>query len=214
MTHHTLWSRTLYLLKTDANIGWIGYPLSIMSLAVKMAPDALFGNDGDWDQLIEDIESRIVVPVVGPDLLIRGDDATQNLHQYLASELIKLAPLKADHLGPASTLLDICSHNRTYRDALNRTLRSLISNAKWPPPKPLIQLAQIEHFDFYVCTTFDTLLYDAVKNVREGAVWKPYGVNRKPTENDIALGLRAPVIFQILGFWMEQETTLSPRKRF
>jgi hypothetical protein len=164
-----------------------------------MVPEALFGDD-DWDLLITDIEQRNVVPVVGPDLLIRGSDCSQTLHQYLASELIQRLQVRADYLSSNIKLLDICSANMSR--GLSDTILKVMRVASWPLPLPLAQLAQITGFDLYVSTTFDSLLYDAVRRNRVATVNCLYGLKRPVQDVDIDIStgrLRTTVVFQIFG---------------
>jgi len=154
--------------------------------------------DDDWELLITDIEQHNVVPVIGPDLLIKGTDASQTLHDHLVSTLIQRLGIDANQLPPNCTLLDLCGH----ADSRARTTLEVIrkSMANWPLPAPLAQVAAISGFDLYVSTTFDSLLYDAVKQARAGAENRIYGLKRPHSEADVPSDrLLAPVVFQIFG---------------
>jgi len=168
-------------------------------MPISRTPETKFDED-DWDLLIADIEQHNVVPVVGPDLLIRGADPSQTLHGYLASELIQRLGIDPSRLpSPSSDLLDLCSHIES-RGQVAGAIRKAIHGANWPIPAPLAQLAAISGFDLYVSTTFDSLLYDAVRQARAGAESRIYGLKRPHSEADIGSGrLTAPVVFQMFG---------------
>ena len=153
--------------------------------------------DDDWALLISDIEQRNVVPVIGPGLLIRGTDRAFTLHQHLAIELVKQFRLDTSRLQAKPTLLDICSQipdRRRICDALRKALQS----TDWPLPEPLVQLAAISDFDLYVSTTFDSLLFHAVRQARVTAEERIYGLKR-PVEDIPSDRLLAPLVFQIFG---------------
>ena len=154
--------------------------------------------DDDWELLIGDIERHNFVPVIGPDLLIRGTDPSCNLHGHLVQTLAQKIPIDRTQLPSDCSLLDLCS----YVDARARVsdVRKALQAANWPLPEPLKQLAAISGFDLYVSTTCDTLLYDAVKQTRAGAEARIYGLKRPHMEADIASDhLPAPIVFQIFG---------------
>lgn len=164
-----------------------------------VVPELLFGDD-DWDLLIADIEQRNVVPVVGPDLLIKGDVGRETLHQYLVKELSSRLCPTAQHLSLDSSLLDVCSH--VSAQTLTDTILRLVATAHWPMPAPLAQLAEISGFDLYVSTTFDSMLYEAVREKRIATVNRAYGLKRPVVDIDIDIKsgrLLAPVVFQIFG---------------
>jgi len=153
--------------------------------------------DDDWEFLISDIEHHNLVPVVGPELLIHGANPDCTLQQHLAGELVRRLHADISRLSPDRTLLEICSHIQDRRricDAIRKTLDA----ANWPLPEPLVQLAGISGFDLYVSTTFDSLLYQAVKQARAATEERIYGLKR-PIEDVAPNRTAAPVVFQIFG---------------
>jgi hypothetical protein len=154
--------------------------------------------DDDWDLLITDIEQHNVVPVIGPDLLIKGADRSQTLYEHIVNTVTQQLGIDRKRLPSTCSLLDLCG----YIDARTRTTLEVIRRAmaNWPLPAPLAQLAAISGFDLYVSTTFDSLLYDAVKGARAGAEARIYGLKRPPSEADIiSYRFPFPIIFQIFG---------------
>lgn len=154
--------------------------------------------DADWELLIGDIERHNFVPVIGPDLLIKGADPSWNLDAHLVQTLAQKFRIDPTQLPPNCPLLELCS----YVDPRARAsdIRKAVQATNWPLPEPLTQLAAISGFDLYVSTTFDTLLYDAVNQARAGAEARIYGLKRPHMEADISSDrLRAPIVFQIFG---------------
>jgi hypothetical protein len=154
-------------------------------------------DDDDWALLIADIEQRNVVPVVGSGLLIRGADRDHSLAGDLNRELVQRFHLDGGPAYPDRALLEICSRIQDRRKMCD-AIRKLLQTSDWPVPEPLAQLAGIAGFDFYVSTTFDSLLFRAVKEARTAAEVRIYGLKR-PVEDVAADELPAPVVFQMFG---------------
>jgi TIR domain len=158
-----------------------------------------FAND-DWDLLIEDIEQNNVVPVVGPDLLVKESHPGQTLYQWLADGLVQQMDPLFDSLAADRSLFEICSGMKSRE--LGDKILKLMRSANWPTPVPLLQLAGIGAFDLYVSTTVDSLLLDAVRQKRASTVSRVYGLRRpvRDIDMDMATGrLHAPVVFQVFG---------------
>ena len=146
-----------------------------------------------WSSLLEAIEYRRVVPIVGPELsIVGGGEERTTLYDVVARELIRRLEWNDE---PPAASSDLNTVVREYlRDPENNP-RSLYLNvdkivnrpAAWPTPEPLRQLASILHFDVFVTISFDTLLEQAVNEVRFGGVDKTltriYSISR-PLDKD------------------------------
>src|SRR5437762_9159889 len=82
-------------------------------------------------------------------------------------------------------------------------MRTTLREATFTPPQALRQLAQINDFDLFVPTTFDSLLEQAINAERfQGAqstdviAYSPNRVADLPTERD---RMQRPVIYHLLG---------------
>ena len=157
-----------------------------------------FFSDEDWKRLIRDIGDGNVIPIIGPGLLIHGEDATRTLQDHLLRQLCPEVGLSADKLEPGYSLLDLCSHHEIGRQRWHGAIWDRMVDLQWPVPLPLRQLAAIRKFDLYVSTTFDTLLFEAVESIRAGARELLYGFRRKPSDLD-PRNPSAPSVFQIFG---------------
>ena len=127
-----------------------------------------------WDELLARIEDRQVVPIVGPDLvMVERAGVPLSLERYVALELA--AQLELDGVvGAEPSLNDVmCAYFERIPAGETRTtpytlVPEILRQAKFAPPLPLQQLAEITDFTLFVTTTFDTLLADALNQVRFG----------------------------------------------
>jgi len=126
-----------------------------------------------WDELLARIADRQVVPIVGPDLvMVERAGVPLTLERYVALELA--VQLDIQSLGPEPSLNEVmCAYFEHIPPGETRTtpytlIPDILRQAKFTPPAPLQQLAEITDFTLFVTTTFDTLLADALNLVRFG----------------------------------------------
>jgi hypothetical protein len=160
-----------------------------------------------WDDLLNYIEEKRVIPIVGPELLkVRTESGPRLLMEWLAEKLA--ARLAVDHarLPQPLQLNDVvccylAGHGR--REEAYTRLRSIMREADFEAPAPLLRLAEITDFNLYISTTFDPLLEQAVNKVRfngaantEVIAYAPNRVADLPVERD---DLQRPVVYHLLG---------------
>lgn len=172
------------------------------------ATDSLQDFDEDaWDDLLNYIEERRVIPIIGPDLLrVQTDGGLRPLYVWLAEKLA--ARLSVDPVGLPQplTLNDVmCSYLGQHgrREEAYTRLRSIMRECNFEPPMALRQLAQITDFDLFVTTTFDPLLEGAVNAERYGGqpgaeviAYTPNRVADLPSE---LADLKRTVVYHLLG---------------
>src|SRR6476469_7418833 len=137
----------------------------MVTRVVTAASPQAFDEDA-WDDLLNYIEERRVIPILGPDLLrVQTDTGLRPLYEWLAEKLA--AKLQVDLVGlpRPPTLNDVLccylgQHGR--REEAYTRLRSSMREVSFEPPLALRQLAQITDFDLFVTTTFDPLLERAL----------------------------------------------------
>jgi hypothetical protein len=141
--------------------------------ALAAAADASQAFDEDaWDDLLNYIEERRVIPIIGPDLLhVRTDSGPRPLYDWLAEKLALRLSVDVAGLPRPLTLNDVMccflgQHGR--REEAYTRLRSIMREVDFEPPLALRQLAQITDFDLFVTTTFDPLLENAINLERHG----------------------------------------------
>jgi hypothetical protein len=163
--------------------------------------------EGFWDDLLDYIQDRTVVPVIGPELVcVREGDRDVPLQRFLAQRLAADLELPAAELPEAFDLNDVVSmhlRRRGEREELYARIHRLLRNAAPSPPEPLKALAGIPGFDLFVSLTFDSLLADAVGAARAGGGPRAEQIAYSPsTVRDLACPraeLRRPVVFHLLG---------------
>jgi hypothetical protein len=160
-----------------------------------------------WDDLLNYIEEKRVIPIIGPDLLrVQTDRGLRPLYEWLAEKLAAKLSVEPGVLPQPLTLNDvICAYlgQRGRREEVYTRLRSIMREVEFEPPLALRQLAQITDFDLYITTTFDPLLEKAVNAERYGGqstaeviAYAPNRVADLPTERS---QLQRAVVYHLLG---------------
>ena len=160
-----------------------------------------------WDDLLNYIEERRVIPIVGPDLLrVNTPGGPRPLYEWLAEKLAVRLSVDTVGLPRPLTLNDVlCCYlgQRGRREEVYTRLRSIMREVQISPPLALRQLAQITDFDLFVTTTFDPLLEQAVNLERFAAqaqaevlAYAPNRVADLPAERS---QLQRPVVYHLLG---------------
>jgi TIR domain-containing protein/SIR2-like protein len=179
---------------------------SRMSSPLPIRPLATLDDDA-WDDLLNFIEERRVIPIVGPELLkVETDTGPRLLYDWIAEKLAAKLSVDTRELPQPYTLNDVVCWflaSRGRREEAYTRVRSILRDATFEPPLALRQLAQITDFDLFVTTTFDPLLETAVNLERfQGAqsteviAYSPNRVADLPTERE---RLQRPVIYHLLG---------------
>lgn len=164
-------------------------------------------DDDGWEDLLNYIEERRVIPIIGPELLkVETDSGPRLLYDWLAEKLAGKLSVDVTKLPQPYTLNDVVCWflaSRGRREETYTRLRSILREANFTPPHALRQLAQITDFDLYVTTTFDPLLEQAINIERfQGAqsteviAYAPNRVADLATERD---KMHRPVIYHLLG---------------
>lgn len=160
-----------------------------------------------WDDLLNYIEERRVIPIIGPDLLrVPTDRGLQPLYEVLAEKLAARLSVDTSQLPQPLTLNDVAScyiAQRGRREEAYTRLRSIMRETQFEPPLALKQLARITDFNLYVTTTFDPLLETAVNTERyagqPGADIIAYTPNRVADLPGELADLQRVVVYHLLG---------------
>src|SRR5436309_46881 len=158
-----------------------------------------------WDNLLDYIQDRTVVPVVGSELVtVREGEQDVPLDGWVARRLAADLGLPAAELPARLALNDVVSmHQRREGDRveLYAQIHRLLRNAALTPAEPLLALAGIPGFDLFVSLTFDSLLSDALGTARGGARGEQIAYSPS-TVRDLGgpkADLRQPLVFHLLG---------------
>src|SRR5258706_4227496 len=122
-------------------------------------------DDDAWEDLLNFIEERRVIPIIGPELLkVETETGPRLLYDWIAEKLAARLNVDTALLPQPYTLNDVVcwflsSHGR--REDTYTRMRTILREATFTPPLALRQLAQINDFDLFVTTTFDSFLEQA-----------------------------------------------------
>jgi len=160
-----------------------------------------------WDNLLDYIQDRTVVPVIGPELVtVREGDQDVPLSRWLAHRLAIDLELPAAELSAGFDLNEVVSlhvRRRGEREELYAQIHRMLRNAALAPSESLRALAGIPGFDLFVSLTFDSLLADALGGARSGGGPRAEQIAYSPnTVRDLVCPkseLRQPVVFHLLG---------------
>jgi hypothetical protein len=170
------------------------------------AATALFDDDA-WEDLLNYIEEKRVIPIIGPELLkVDTESGPRALMEWLAEKLATRLGVDPAVLPQPLALNDVvCAYlgARGRREEAYTRLRTIMREAAFAPPLPLRQLAQITDFNLYITTTFDPLMEQAVNAERFGGAanteviaYAPNRVADLPVARD---DLPRPVVYHLLG---------------
>jgi hypothetical protein len=164
-------------------------------------------DDDAWDDLLNFIEERRVIPIVGPELLeVETENGPRLFYEWLADKLAAKLGVDTSRLPVPHTLNDVVCWflaSRGRREDTYTRVRSILREVTFEPPKALRQLAQITDFDLFVSTTFDPFLEQALNTERFGGAsgtevigYVPNRVADLPCERE---QLQRPVVYHLLG---------------
>ncbi len=168
--------------------------------------DSAFDDDA-WEDLLNYIEERRVIPIVGPELLrVETDTGSRLLYDWMAEKLAARLGVDVRALPQPYTLNDVVCwflSSRGRREDAYTRLRTILRETTFGPPPALRQLAQITDFDLFVSTTFDPLLENALNAERfagqpstEVIAYAPNRVADLTVERERQ---QRPVVYHLLG---------------
>ena len=175
-------------------------PLPLRATVATLDEDA-------WEDLLNFIEERRVIPIIGPELLqVETETGPRLLYDWVAEKLPARLNIDPAELPKSYTLNDVVCWflaARGRREEAYARVRSIFRDANFVPPFALRQLAQITDFDLFVTTTFDPLLEQAINLERfQGAAtaevlsYAPNRVVDLPSEREKLL---RPVVYHLFG---------------
>ena len=178
-----------------------------MTNPLPMHPPLATLDEDAWEDLLNFIEEKRVIPIIGPELLqIETDAGPRLLYDWTAEKLAGKLSVDTAQLPKPYTLNDVVCWflaSRGRREEAYTRVRSILRDANFAPPLALRQLAQITDFDLFVTTTFDTLLEQAINTERFGGAqsteviaYSPNRVVDLPCERE---RLQRPVVYHLLG---------------
>jgi hypothetical protein len=164
-------------------------------------------DDDAWEDLLNYIEEKRVIPIVGPELLrVETETGPRQLYDWLAEKLAARLNVDARALPQPCTLNDVVCWflaARGRREEAYTRLRTILRETNFAAPPALRQLAQITDFDLFITTTFDPLLEQAINTERfSGATSTEviaYSPNRVADLSVERERQQRPVVYHLLG---------------
>jgi len=164
-------------------------------------------DDDAWDDLLNFIEEKRVIPIVGPELLkVDTPSGPRLLYDWMAEKLAAKLNVDVAALPEGFTINDVVCwflSARGRREDTYTRMRSILREVDFAPPPALRKLAQITDFDLFVTTTFDSYLEQAINAERfggaattEAIAYAPNRVADLPRERE---QLERPVVYHLLG---------------
>jgi hypothetical protein len=180
--------------------------------ALRLDQPTLQKRDRFWKRIIERIEQREVIPVVGQELLW-FDDAKRlaggySLYDLLADEFASALNLQRGIDPNRSALSAILASHPAFKDKTHEAyedLKEVYDRSALGIPDPIRRLAEIRPLRLFVTTTFDDCLERALNMVRYGGRAKTlvltYSYGKRPDSKtiDAALGSGETVVFKLFG---------------
>ena len=163
-----------------------------------------------WDDVLGHIGSGLLVPFVGPELVLVDDGPRRVplerlLGERLAARYALPPPPEAANTLDATVRAFLTARGRDQQERLYRVVNDLLADLKPQPSEALRQLAAITPFDLFVSTTFDSLLAQAIDAVRHGGepLTQQLAFAPNPSTDVQESNARrpgpAPVVFKLFG---------------
>jgi len=178
-----------------------------VSNLLPMHPPLSTLDEDAWEDLLNFIEERRVIPILGPELLtVETETGPRLLYDWIAEKLAAKLGVDTALLPQPYTLNDVVCwflSSRGRREEAYTRLRSILRDANFAPPMALRQLAQITDFNLFVTTTFDPLLEQAINAERFGGAQSTeviaYAPNRVADLTTEREAFQRPVVYHLLG---------------
>lgn len=124
-----------------------------------------------WDDILAHLKQRVLLPVVGPQLVTVVDaDRSVTLSRLIGERLLQRSRISVeweersglDHAVRAY----LAAKGRDQSDRLYRVVNDILTELNPEPPESLRHLARIADVPLFISTSFDSLLARAIDDVR------------------------------------------------
>ena len=143
-----------------------------MSASLPVPPTAsgsMEMTEREWDKLVNLILEGIVVPVLGPELLLvpENGEATR-LYEIWGRALAAQTQIARPDSARRWTIYDVANllSQRENAGEVAYDIDDVVRRRAWPIPESLKNLAKIQDFSLYVTTTVDHLMFQAMNEAR------------------------------------------------
>jgi len=160
-------------------------------------------DDTFWEDLIASIDDGHVIPVIGQGVITFGED-DRAFYPWLAQQVAMEPGMNSDAIPESPSLNDVAVAHLTTQPKSNEpyTATSRVIKREKPTPGPLLkQLASIQKFDLFISTSVDTLLEEALNEVRHASQAKMENL-LKCFPEDLPVRkeeLSGPFVYKLMG---------------
>lgn len=124
-----------------------------------------------WERLLQAIESGKVVPLIGRDALqVDAEGGPRRFESLVAERLATSLGVPLDSLPDDFDLNEVFCRTTNVRGIMpakyNSSVYTILKSVKMRPPEVLQRLVRIPKLRLFVSLTFDTLLEQAIADVR------------------------------------------------
>lgn len=124
-----------------------------------------------WDDILAHLRQRVLLPVVGPDLVAVAEGGrVVNLSRLIGERLLQRSRIPAEWEERSSlehaVRMYLAAKGRDQSDRLYRVVNDILTELQPDPPESLRNLARIADIPFFISTSFDSLLARAIDDIR------------------------------------------------
>jgi len=122
-----------------------------------------------WENLMDRLKSGEIVPVIGNDLILvkKNNKDFISLYEYFARETAKYYEIP----NPSLSIHELTLNHQGFKNEnIHLKIKEIYDKLKSEKKifiEPLIKLAEITDFKYYISTSIDDLLEDAIRNERQ-----------------------------------------------
>ena len=130
------------------------------------------GSEFNWDELLDRIESKKIIPVIGHGLYWIETEGKGKVLLYdfladkLAEEMGMSLPTDMSHKF-SKAAFEFLKKNRNNYLRLSKFLKNIVKEEKLIEATPLRKLARIKAFKLFINTAYDDFLVNAIKTARD-----------------------------------------------
>jgi len=130
------------------------------------------GNEFNWDELLDRIESKKIIPVIGHGLywIEKEGKGKVLLYDFLADKVAQeigmSSPSDVSHKF-SKVAFEFLRKNRNNYLRLSKLLINIVKEEKLIAASPLWKLARIKAFKLFINTAYDDFLENTIKTVRD-----------------------------------------------
>lgn len=155
----------------------------------------------DWENLLDSLISGEIVPVIGNDLSLVKENKEDfiSLYEYFAKETSRHYKIPNNNLNIHELALYQRKYNIENFSTKVKGIYNKLKDEKKFFTEPLMKLAKITDFKYYISTAIDDLLVDAIRNERHLTEGELNVINYSLVKKAIKHVKHTVTIFRLMG---------------